>query len=226
MNRRLLRQGKKQAPIYRIRQQEYLEIRSIHAKILNLGICYMGRHKMLIDHAVPNFADYTTPDEDPNDLAAIYEALLESLSPSSYLERRQVELIAHCDWEISRHRRQSAKLLSATVGDLINDDYQSRRLYDPSFYEEEVDYDDEAYDEDETETNGDDGDAIEEAPWEDPRPSAELVAKAYTHDIEIHAHHQTSADRLEARRRQLLRDLEDMKRIRSRAAIEDAEVSN
>ena len=193
---------------------------------------------MLTESHAPNFADYTTPDEDPNELAAIYAALVESLAPTSYLERRQVELIAHCDWEISRHRRQSAKLLSAKVGDLLNDDPTSRRRYHPSFYydaaEDEDEYDDDETDmkadegeaDDETDMQADGGEADEEAAPEELRPSSELVAKAYVRDIEIHAHHQRSTDRLEARRRHLLRDLEDMRRSRRRGAIEDAEVSD
>lgn len=181
---------------------------------------------MLSESHAPNFADYTTPDEDPNELAAIYAALVESLAPTSYLERRQVELIAHCDWEISRHRRQSAKLLSAKVGDLLNDDPTSRRLYDPSFYYDTADDEDEYEDDDETDMEADEGEHNEEAAPEVLGPSSELVAKAYVKDIEIHAHHQRSTDRLEARRRQLLRDLEDMRRSRRRGAIEDAEVSD
>lgn len=177
---------------------------------------------MLSESHAPNFADYTTPDEDPNELASIFAALVENLAPASYLERRQVELIAHCDWEISRHRRQSAKLLSAKVGDLLNDDPTSRRLYDPSFYYDAADDEDD----DETDMQADEGEADEEAAPEEPRPSSELVAKAYVRDIEIHAHHQRSTDRLEARRRRLLRDFEDMKRSRSRGAIHDAEVSD
>lgn len=174
---------------------------------------------MLTKFTAPNFDDYVTPDENPAGLVELYSALVEDLSPSNHLERRQVELIAHCDWEISRHRRQSAKLLSATVGDLLHHDHTSRRLYDPSFFDHETQNEYEG--DDETDTNEDD---VEEAGREEPQPSSELVSKAYVRDIDVHAHHQKSADRLEAQRRQLLRDLEDIKRMRSRGAIEDAEV--
>ena len=58
-------------------------------------------------------ATLTTPDEDPAELEALIATLTGELSPRTHLERRQVELIAHTEWEITRHRRQSAQLLAS-----------------------------------------------------------------------------------------------------------------
>lgn len=68
-----------------------------------------------LDKTVQDFEPYMTPDESAADFVALLGAIAGSLSPVGYLEGRQVELIAHCDWEISRHRRQSTQLLKAQV---------------------------------------------------------------------------------------------------------------
>ena len=67
------------------------------------------------DKTPQDFEPYMTPDESAADFVALLAALTGFLSPEGYLERRQVELIAHCDWELSRHRRQSTQLLRAQV---------------------------------------------------------------------------------------------------------------
>lgn len=54
---------------------------------------------------------------------------------------------------------------------------------------------------------------------------SEFGAVAYANHLNIHAHHEVSVERLEARRRQLLKDFHDLQARRALANIEDAEVS-
>ena len=69
----------------------------------------------IVEKSAQDFEPYMAPDERAEDFVDLLASLTELLSPQGYLECRQVELIAHCDWEVSRHRRQSAQLLSAQV---------------------------------------------------------------------------------------------------------------
>jgi hypothetical protein len=69
----------------------------------------------ILEKSARDYGPYMAPDERAEDFVEILASLTDLLSPQGYLECRQVELIAHCDWEVSRHRRQSAQLLSAQV---------------------------------------------------------------------------------------------------------------
>jgi hypothetical protein len=149
-------------------------------------------------------AALTTPDEDPAKLAELIITLAMELSPRTHLERRQVELIAHTDWEITRHRRRSAQLLeteAVRLGlNLAREEArrdQIARLRNPNL-----------------------------SPQEPPPPdrSGEFIAKAYANNFHFHAHHEASTERLEARRRQLLRDYYELKATRERASATDAEI--
>jgi hypothetical protein len=147
-------------------------------------------------------ATLTTPDEDPAKLEALIMTLAAELAPRTHLERRQVELIAHAEWEITRHRRQSAQLL-ATEANRI-------RLSEEKDYVRLL-----------TDFN-----LLEECPPEPPSPErmAEFAARAYANSFHFHAHHEASTERLEARRRQLLRDYQELQSRHDRAAATDAEV--
>jgi hypothetical protein len=146
----------------------------------------------------------TTPDEDPVELEALIAALCAELSPRTHLECRQVELIAHTDWEITRHRRQSAQLLTSETERQRNNAAKPDPMY--SFLNGSVDHSPKA----------------EGAPGTDRTP--EFAALAYVKNFQFHAHHELSTERLEARRRQLLRDLQELQNRRERAAATDAEV--
>ena len=146
----------------------------------------------------------TTPDEDPAELEALIATLTAELAPRTHLEHRQVELIAHTDWEITRHRRQSAQLLVA----------ETERIRSHVAQEEASRYRISMH----RHPNS--------APPEPPGPerTGEFAARAYVNALHFHAHHELSTERLEARRRQLLRDLQELQARRERAAITDAEV--
>jgi hypothetical protein len=149
-------------------------------------------------------AALTTPDEDPAKLAELIVTLATELDPRTHLERRQVELIAHTDWEITRHRRQSAQLLETEALRLglraAQEEvrrYHVSRLRNPN------------------------------SPPEEPPPpdrTGEFIARAYASGFQYHAHHEASTERLEARRRQLLRDYYDLQSRRDRADAIDAEI--
>ena len=149
-------------------------------------------------------AALTTPDEDPAELEALIATLTAELAPRTHLERRQVELIAHTDWEITRHRRQSAQLLAAETERIrshVTREEASRQLASQFRHQN--------------------------APQPDPpgpERIGEFVARAYANSLNYHVHHEMSTERLEARRRQLLRDLQELQSRRERAAITDAEV--
>lgn len=147
-------------------------------------------------------ATLTTPDEDPAKLGALIKTLAAELDPHTHLERRQVELIAHTEWEITRHRRQSAQLLATEANRIrVSEEKDYIRLL--------------------THFN-----LLEECPPETPSPErmAEFVARAYANGFHLHAHHEMSVERLEARRRQILRDLQELQARRERASATDAEV--
>lgn len=149
-------------------------------------------------------AALTTPDEDPAELEALIATLTGELAPRTHLERRQVELIAHTEWEITRHRRQSAQLLASEAErqryDAENPDPMFNFLRGPVTRRSKA----------------------EGVPEPDRTP--EFAALAYVKHFQFHAHHELSTERLEARRRQLLRDLQELQARRERAAIADAEV--
>ena len=149
-------------------------------------------------------AALTTPDEDPAKLAELIVTLATELDPRTILERRQVELIAHTDWEITRHRRQSAQLLETEALRLglraAQEEvrrYHVSRLRNPN-----------------------------SPPQEPPPPdrTGEFVTRAYVNGFQYHAHHEASTERLETRRRQLLRDYYDLQSRRDRAGVIDAEI--
>lgn len=158
------------------------------------------------DLAPHPLAALTTPDEDPLDLEALIATLSTELDPRTHLERRQVELIAHTEWEITRHRRQSAQLLSSETekqrdyaegpGAMFNFLQGSSK---PKPRREGV---------------------------PEPDKTAEFAALAYVRHFQFHAHHELSTERLEARRRQLLRDYQELKARRERSAASDAEIIN
>ena len=160
---------------------------------------------MLTDVAITH-PPITTPDEDPRALEALMITLGEELSPRSHLERRQVELIAYTEWEIMRHRRFSARLLAHEAQRVSAEtlrDERSRLL-----------------------TRKADPNAHNSQSQEAARESmSEFGAVAYANHLNIHAHHEVSVERLEARRRQLLKDFHDLQARRALANIEDAEVS-
>jgi hypothetical protein len=151
-------------------------------------------------------AALTTPDEDPGELEALIEALRAELDPRTHLERRQVELIAHTEWEITRHRRQSAQLLAAEadrVRSHVAKEEANRHLLSSHRHPNAP-------------------------PPEPPSPerAGEFAALAYVRHFQFHAHHELSTERLEARRRQLLRDYQEMQARRERATASDAEIIN
>ena len=149
-------------------------------------------------------AALTTPDEDPGELEALIAAITAELDPRTHLERRQVELIAHTEWEIARHRRLSAGLLTSETerirSHVAQVEASSQRI--SNFRNPN-------------------------APTPDPpgpERTGEFAARAYANGLHFHAHHELSTERLEARRRQLLRDLQELKARRERGAATDAEV--
>ena len=150
------------------------------------------------------FAALTTPDEDPSDLEALIATLDAELAPSTHLERRQVELIAHAEWEITRHRRLSAQLLALETDRLrshvAKEEASRQRL--PIYRHPK---------------------APPPAP-PGPERTGEFAARAYANGLVFHAHHEASTERLEARRRQLLRDYQDLKSSTARARVPDAEI--
>ena len=149
-------------------------------------------------------AALTTPDEDPRELEALIAALTVELAPRTHLELRQVELIAHTEWEITRHRRQSAQLLASETerqrDNAENPDLGFNFLQEPATRRPKAD----------------------EALGPDRTP--EFAALAYVRHFHFHAHHELSTERLEARRRQLLRDLQELQTRRERTAATDAEI--
>ena len=151
-------------------------------------------------------ATLTTPDEDPGELEALIAALTDELGPRTHLERRQVELIAHAEWEIARHRRLSAGLLAAETERIRSHvaEAEASRQRISNFRHPNA------------------------PPPEPPGPErmAEFAARAYANGLHFHAHHELSTERLEARRRQLLRDLHELQARRERASAADAEVVN
>jgi hypothetical protein len=160
---------------------------------------------MLIDVAITH-PPITTPDEDPRALKALMIALGEELNPKTHLERRQVELIAYSEWEIIRHRRFSARLLG----------HEAQRVSAETLREERSRLltrkaDPNAHNSQNTR------EALDRM--------SEFGAVAYANHLNIHAHHEVSVERLEARRRQLLKDFHDLQARRALANIEDAELS-
>jgi hypothetical protein len=158
-----------------------------------------------MSNATPQaLAALTTPDEDPGELEALIAALAAELDPRTHLERRQVELIAHAEWEIARHRRLSAGLLTSETERIRSHvalvEAGSQRI--SNFRHSNA------------------------PPPEPPGPerTGEFAARAYANGLHFHAHHELSTERLEARRRQLLRDLHELQARRERASASDAEV--
>ncbi|MDV7199715.1 hypothetical protein RYZ18_00075 [Roseovarius sp. 10] len=160
---------------------------------------------MLIDVAITH-PPITTPDEDPRALEALMIALGEELNPKTHLERRQVELIAYSEWEIVRHRRFSARLLTHEAQRVSAEALREERsrLLPPKA--------------DQNANNSQGKEAARES-------MSEFGAVAYANHLNIHAHHEVSVERLEARRRQLLKDFHDLQARRALANIDDAEVS-
>ena len=149
-------------------------------------------------------AALTTPDEDPAKLEALIMTLAAELAPRTHLERRQVELIAHTDWEITRHRRQSAQLLAAETERIrshVTREEASRQIASQFRHPNSP-------------------------PPDPPGPEriGEFSARAYANSSNFHAHHEMSVERLEARRRQLLRDYFDLQSRHDRTTATDAEV--
>jgi hypothetical protein len=149
-------------------------------------------------------AALTTPDEDTGELEALIAALTAELDPRTHLERRQVELIAHAEWEISRHRRLSAGLLTSETERIRSHiaEAEASRQSLSNFRNPNA------------------------PPPEPPGPerTGEFAARAYANGLNFHAHHELSTERLEARRRQLLRDFHELQSRRERAAAADAEM--
>lgn len=160
---------------------------------------------MLIDVAIIS-PPITTPDEDAGAFEALMIALGEELNPKTHLERRQVELIAYSEWEIMRHRRFSARLLA----------HEAQRVSAETLWDERS----------RLLTRQADPNAHNSQSQEAARESmSEFGAVAYANHLNIHAHHEVSVERLEARRRQLLKDFHDLQARRAPANVEDAEVS-
>jgi tetrahydromethanopterin S-methyltransferase subunit F len=151
-------------------------------------------------------AALTTPDEDPCELEALIAALTAELDPRTHLERRQVELIAYAEWEIARHRRLSAGLLTSETERIRSHvaQVEASSQHISNFRRPNA------------------------PPPEPPGPerTGEFAARAYANGLHFHAHHELSTERLEARRRQLLRDLHELQARRERASAADAEVVN
>ena len=64
--------------------------------------------------------------EDPAELAEIIRALVADLRPQSYLEYRQVELIAQTDFEINRNRRRVPEVERKMFEELYDRDFTGR----------------------------------------------------------------------------------------------------
>lgn len=64
--------------------------------------------------------------EDPAELAEIIRALVADLRPLSYLEYRQVELIAQTDFEINRNRRRVPEVERKMFEELYDRDFTGR----------------------------------------------------------------------------------------------------
>ena len=64
--------------------------------------------------------------EDPSELAEIIRALVADLRPLSYLEYRQVELIAQTDFEINRNRRRVPEVERKMFEELYDRDFTGR----------------------------------------------------------------------------------------------------
>ena len=64
--------------------------------------------------------------EDPAELAEIIRALVADLRPRSYLEYRQVELIAQTDFEINRNRRRVPEVERKMFEELYDRDFTGR----------------------------------------------------------------------------------------------------
>ena len=64
--------------------------------------------------------------EDPAELAEIIRALVADLRPQSYLEYRQVELIAQTDFEINRNRRRVPEEERKMFEELYDRDFTGR----------------------------------------------------------------------------------------------------
>ena len=64
--------------------------------------------------------------EDPAELAEIIRALVGDLRPQSYLEYRQVELIAQTDFEINRNRRRVPEVERKMFEELYDRDFTGR----------------------------------------------------------------------------------------------------
>ncbi|QPI86193.1 hypothetical protein I3V23_04255 [Rhodobacterales bacterium HKCCA1288] len=160
---------------------------------------------MLIDAAIIS-PPITTPDEDAGAFEALMIALGEELNPKTHLERRQVELIAYSEWEIMRHRRFSAHLLGHEAQRVSAEALREERsrLLTPKA--------------DQKAHNSQNKEAALDR-------MSEFGAVAYANHLHIHAHHEVSVERLEARRRQLLKDFHDLQARRALANIDDAEVS-
>lgn len=148
----------------------------------------------------------TTPDEDPRALEELIIALGEELNPKTHLERRQVELIAYTEWEIMRHRRFSIHLLA----------HEAQRVSAVRVREDHTRLPTSKADRNANKSHSKDA---------AHGRMSEFGALAYANQINIHAHHEVSVERLEARRRQLLKDFHDLQTRRALANIEDAEVS-
>lgn len=149
-------------------------------------------------------AALTTPDEDPAQLAELITTLTAELQPRTHLERRQVELIAHAEWDITRHRRHSAQLLASDVR-AVTFDVAERSARDrkfPSSYQP----------------------AELSSQPRGPVTTGEFTAIAYYRRLDFHAHHEMSIERLEARRSKLLREYDDLRKRHDRINVEEAEV--
>ena len=64
--------------------------------------------------------------EDPAELAEIIRAVVADLTPQSYLEYRQVELIAQTDFEINRNRRRVPEVERKMFEELYDRDFTGR----------------------------------------------------------------------------------------------------
>ena len=64
--------------------------------------------------------------EDPAELAEVIRALVADLRPRSYLEYRQVELIAQTDFEINRNRRRVPEVERKMFEELYDRDFTGR----------------------------------------------------------------------------------------------------
>lgn len=149
-------------------------------------------------------AALTTPDEDPSQLAELIRTLTAELQRRTHLERRQVELIAHAEWDITRHRRPSAQLLASGLRAVKFDEAvrSARDQKFPTSYQS-------------TELS---------SQPRGPITTGEFAAMAYYRSLNFYAHHEMSIERLEARRNKLLREHDDLRTWHDRINVEDAEV--